>query len=246
MRSSETSVYLYLFLLILASCHPRIYEFNVDPRSIGSNDSVRVDWKVKGTASLRIHNYNYPGSGNGKLPDQTLLITQHGATIPFPLPADSTLQIPLAASEDFLTLRKKPDSNAGDMLRYITLVVTRNRKDSSRVVQVEIRGDSASDEIAFRVIIHGDSLVAAGTNNPARWGDNFYILSVQNPGNHTLNITHSNISDVLPPGNQPDQSFKGTTVKGDWSFTSAMTTEERNDHRLIPNFLKIVITIKHR
>ena len=246
MRSPGTFTYLYLSFLLLISCHPRIYEFNVDPRSIGPNDSVRVDWKVKGAASLQIHNYNYPGSGNGKLPGQTLLITQHGTTTPFPLPADSTLQIPLAASEDFLTLRKKPDSNAGDMLRYITLVVTSNGKDSSRVVQVEVRGDSASDEIGFRVTIRGDSLVAAGTNNPVRWGDNFYILSVVNPGNHKLTITHSGITRQLPPGNQPDESFKGTTVKGDWSFTSPMTTEETNDHRLIPNFLKIVITIEHR
>ena len=246
MRSPGTFTYLFLSLLLLISCHPRIYEFNVDPRSIGPNDSVRVNWKVKGTAALQIHNYNYPGTIPFKLPEQTLLITQHGTTTPFLLPPDSTLQIPLAASEDFLTLRKKPDNNTEDMLRYITLVVTRNGQEINSVKQVEIRTDSAEDEIGFRVVIRGDSLVAAGTNNPIRWGDNFYILSVVNPGSQTLIVTHSGVTRQLRPGNQPDESFKGTPIKGDWSFTTPITTEERNDRRLIPNFLKIVITIKHR
>lgn len=246
MRSSGTFTYSYLFLLLLISCHPRIYEFNVDPRSIGPNDSVRVNWKVKGTAALLIHNYNYPGTIPFKLPGQTLLITQHGTTTPFLLPADSTLQIPLAASEDFLTLRKKPDSNAEDMLRYITLVVTRNGQEINSVKQIEIRTDSATDEIGFRVALRADSLVAAGTNNPIRWGDSFYILSVVNPTNRTLVVTHSGITRQLRPGSSPDESFKGTPVKGDWSFTTPMTAEETSDHRHIPGFLKIVITIKHR
>jgi hypothetical protein len=246
MRSPKTSTYLWLSILLLVSCHPRIYEFNVDPISIGPNDSVRVNWKVKGTASLQIHNYKYPGSVTAKVPDETLLITQHGTTSPFLLAADSTLHLPLAASDDFLTLRKKPDDNTGDLLRYITLVVTSNGKDSSRVVQVEVRGDSAVDEIAFRTVIRGDSLVAAGINNPIRWGDNFYILSVANNSNRTIKVIHSNISHDLHPGNQPDDGFKGTPVKGDWSFTTPLTPEEANDHRLIPIFIKISITIKHR
>ncbi len=232
------------FALLLAACHPRIYQFSVDPKSIGPNDPVRVSWQVKGKATLLIHDINYPGSGNVKLQPLTLQITQDGKVNSFMLYPDSTLKI-LLAGEDSLRVDKKPDSNTDDRLRYITLVVTRNGQDSSRVIQVAVRPDAAKDEIAFRTIIRGDSIVAMGINNPVRWGDAFNIQTVSDVSNRVMDIVHSNISQQLRPGDPPDNSFNGTPVRGNWVFRSLMTAEEKNDHRLVPNFLKLSITIKH-
>lgn len=230
--------------LLFVACHPHIYEFNVRPKSIGPNDPVQISWNIKGVATLQIRDINYPGSGNVKLAPLNLTITQDEMTKSFHLNPDSTLIINLTR-EDSLLIRKNPDNNIDDRLRYITLVVTRNNQDSSRVVQVAVRPDSASDEIAFRTIIRGDSLIASGINNPIRWGNSFDILTVKNQSNRVIDVWHSNVTSELKPGDQPDKSFQGTPVKGGWTFSTIMSSAEKNDHSLVPNFLKLSITIKH-
>jgi hypothetical protein len=137
------------------------------------------------------------------------------------------------------------DSSSGDKLRYITLVVTRNKHEISQVVQVAVRRDSASDEIAFRPVVAGDSLVAAGINNPVRWGNEFDILSVADGSDRAMEVSHAGIARELHPGDKPDDAFKGTPVQGDWIFRCQMTPEERNHQRPLPLFLRIFITIKH-
>jgi hypothetical protein len=191
-------LFLCVGLSLLVACHPRIYSFTVDPKSIGPGDPIRVSWEVKGQPSLQIRDYPYPG-----------------------------------------------DSNTGDKLRYITLVVTRNHQEISQVVQVAVRSDSATDEIAFRPVISGDSLVAAGVNNPVRWGDHFDILSVTDGGSRVMEVSHAGITRELRPGDKPEDAFKGTPVQGDWTFRCQMTPEEKNHQRPLPVFLRIFITIKH-
>jgi hypothetical protein len=245
MVSLKTFSLLWAILLLLVACHPRIYEFAVAPRSIGPNDPVRVNWKVKGETFLLISDGNHPGSGTAKLHDQTLLITRDGKTTPYTLHTDSTLQLPLPR-ENSLVVQKQPDTISEDILRTMVMVARRHGKEADSVIQVEVRVDSASDEIAFRPKASGDSLIAEGLNNPIRWGDSFGILTVAAGGNRTLVVTHSNITRVLNPGDPPDEGLKGTPVKGDWSFRTLLTPEEKNGSQRLPVFLKINITIKHR
>jgi len=244
MKTRNTLFVQCVALLLLSACHPRIYEFNADPKSIGPNDPVRVSWKVKGVSVLTVRDYNYPGSAAAKLAELTLLVTQHGKTTAFLLSPDSTLKIPLAA-EDSMSLRKKPDSITDDRLRYLTLVVSRNGQDSSRVVQIAVRPDSAADEIGFRPVIRGDSLVGEGINNPRRWGNDFDILSVADGSNRTMDVYHPPISKTIYAGEKPVITFKGTPVQGFWQFRTLMTAAEKNNHSLIPKLLKILVTLKH-
>ena len=243
MKILKTLSWLACILLSLTACHPRIYQFNVSPKTIGVNDVVKVNWKVKGTATLTIRDINYPGSGAARLADVTLLITRHGQINNYTLHADSTIKIPLAA-EDSLVLRKKTDNIIDDRLRYITLVVSCHGQDSSRIVQVAVRPDSAADAIAFAPVLKGDSLVAAGINNPARWGDSVRVISVADPGSRPLDVVHSGIVRPLRPGAAPDAGFKGTPVKGNWVFRCLATSQEKSDPALIPHFIKLNITIK--
>src|SRR5579863_3028135 len=143
-------VYRTLFLLLLlgtAACNPRIYRFMAgQSRTIGPDDTLQLSWKVKGKASLQVRDYNYPGSGKGPLPDLTLLIIHHGMAQAYTLHNDSAVILSLA-SEDSLVVRKEPDGNTNDILRYFKLVATKYHKDSTRVIQVAVRPDSVIDEV---------------------------------------------------------------------------------------------------
>jgi hypothetical protein len=240
---------IYSFLLAaalsgLTACNPKIYSFTVNPLSTGQNDSVRVSWKAKGDVFLLIRDANHPGSGTARLHDLNLLVTMDGKTARYTLHTDSTVRLHLPG-EDSLVVRKEPDSFSEDILRTLILVASLHGKEADSVTQVEVRIDSAKDEIAFRPKKSGDSLLAEGTNNPARWGDNFGILTVATGSSRTLAVTHSNITRVLNPDDPPDEGFKGTPVKGDWSFQTLMTPGEKNGSQRLPVFLKITITIKH-
>src|ERR1700750_305870 len=99
MKKFQTLLLCGGLLLLLEGCHPHIYKFKVDPKTIGMNDPVMVSWKVKGAATLLIHDLSYPGSGTAKLSALTLLITRHGKTTAFLLNPDSTLKIPLSIDD---------------------------------------------------------------------------------------------------------------------------------------------------
>ena len=174
-------VYRILFSLLwleALACNPRIYQFTVGQApTIGPNDSLLLSWHVKGSAALQIRDYNYPESGTDPLPDLTLLISQHDMTQSYTLHNDSVITLPLA-SKDWLVIRKKPDLNNNDIVRYFKLIATKHGKDSTRVIQVAARPDSVFDEVGFPTQLHGDTLVAEGLNNARRWGNNFFILSV--------------------------------------------------------------------
>jgi hypothetical protein len=134
---------------------------------------------------------------------------------------------------------------AADILRYIALVVALRGKETDSVVQVEVRVDSATDQIAFAPVIVGDSLVASGINDTVRWGGRFSILTVAAGSTRSLTVTHAGVTRVLTPGEQPDTAFRGSPIGGAWAINSALS-DEKEDHNLIPRFLRIIITIKHR
>jgi hypothetical protein len=231
--------------LAVVACTPRIYSFAVEPRTVGQDDTVHVFWAAKGHVFLKVQDYNYPGTGSAKLPDVTLLFTRRGVTTPIVLHPNTGIQLALPA-RDSLAIRKQPDANAADILRYIALVATLRGKETDSVVQVEVRVDSAIDQIAFTPSLVGDSLVASGINDTVRWGGAFSILTVAAGSTRSLTVSHGGITGVLTPGQQPDTAFRGSPIGGQWSINSPLTPDEKDDHSLIPRFLRITITIKHR
>jgi hypothetical protein len=234
-----------LLLMDTIACHPSIYRFTVGQApTIGPDDSLLVSWEVKGRATLQIRDYNYPGSGTGPLPDLSLLITQHEMIRAYTLHNDSAIILSLA-SKDYLVVRKKPDRQVNDIIRYFKLVATKYNKDSSRVIQVAVRPDSVGDELGFPTHLHGDTLVAAGLNNPRRWGNNFYILSVLPDTGRVLEVMHAGITRELPAGGPPDYSFKGTPVTDDWTIRSPLTLAERNQQQPVTTGLILHFILKH-
>jgi hypothetical protein len=234
-----------LFLILfLSSCGPKVYQFAVSPPTAGPDDSIKVRWHVKGTATLLIHDLNYPGSNDGPLAAVTLIVTRHGRGLPFTLNASDTIKIPLE-STDSLIIQKQSDLVRDDRLRYLTMVASLRGKEANSTKQVAIRPDTASDVIAFRTVIRSDSLIAEGINNPVRWGNNFNILTVASGSNRALTVTHAGKSREIPAA-QPGNGFEGTPVRGFWSLRTPMTAAEKSDAHLIPVFLKLSITIKHQ
>jgi hypothetical protein len=238
--------------LTVAACTPRIYSFAVDPHTIGPNDTVHLQWAARGKVFLKVQDYQYPGAASTspakdsvQLADLTLLFTRDLKTTPVILHANSGIQVSLPA-RDSLTIHKQPDSNPANILRYFVLAASLQGKEVDSVLQIEIRMDSSTAQIAFSPVIVGDSLVAAGINDTARWGDVFSILTVAARSTRSLTVTHAGITRVLNPAQKSDTSFSGSPVKGDWTINSAMTQDEKDDHSLIPRFLRITITIKHR
>lgn len=237
-------IIMLFLILFLSSCGPKVYQFAVSPPTAGPHDSIKVRWHVKGMATLLIHDLNYPGTPDAPLADITLIITRHGQGLPFTLHASDTIKIPLE-STDSLIIQKQSDQVRDDRLRYLTMVASLRGKEANSTKQVAVRPDTASDVIAFRTVIRGDSLIAEGINNPVRWGNNFNILTVASGSNRVLTVTHAGKSLEIPTA-QPGSGFEGTPVSGFWSFRTPMTVAEKDNHQLVPVFLKLSITLKHR
>jgi hypothetical protein len=231
--------------LTIVACTPRIYSFSVEPRTIGQDDTLHVRWAARGHVFLKVQDYHYPGTSDAARADVTLLFVRDGLTTPIVLHANSGIQLALP-THDSLAILKKPDVNAADILRYIALVATLRGKETDSVVEVEVRMDSAADQIAFAPVIVGDSLVAAGVNDSVRWGGIFSILTVAAGSARSLTVSHGGIIKVLTPGQQPDTAFLGSPIGGEWSIGSPLTPDEKDDHSLVPRFLRVAITIKHR
>lgn len=229
----------------VTACTPRIYSFVVEPRTVGQNDTLHIHWAARGKVFLKVQDYNYPGTGSAALPDVTLVFTRDGVTTPIVLHSNSGIQLPLPA-RDSLTILKQPDANAADILRYVALVATLRGKETDSVVQVEVRVDSATSQIAFAPVIVGDSLVASGINDTVRWGGVFSIFTVAAGSSRSLTVSHAGVTRLLNPAQAPDTAFRGSPIGGDWSINSPLTADEKDDHSLIPRFLRITITIKHR
>jgi hypothetical protein len=189
----------------------------------------------------------YPISRHGgRIARRRLLVTLDGKQATYALQAADTVWIPLPGEEDSLVITNQKNSSPESRLRYLTLVSSAQGNEAPETVQVEIRENSDSDVIAFTAKPQGDSLIAAGENNPQRWGENFAINTVSAGSNRTLVVSHAGITRVLQKGESPNTAFKGTPVSGAWSISSPMTTEEKSGTQRPPPFLKITITIIHR
>ena len=52
----KSTIYLAVIILLFYSCTPKIYQFNPTPLTISKDDSVFITWKVRGKATLIVHN----------------------------------------------------------------------------------------------------------------------------------------------------------------------------------------------
>jgi hypothetical protein len=129
--------------------------------------------------------------------------------------------------------------------RIITLVVKRNGRELPRHGQVQVLNEGGKDIISFRTRFSGNTLVAAGTKDTARWGARFNVGTVSNASGRSLDVSHEGRTLHLGSGTDPSEAFSGTSVKGPWELRSSLTATERADSTKLPHSLSILITVKH-
>ncbi|MDB5060933.1 MAG: hypothetical protein JWP67_776 [Mucilaginibacter sp.] len=61
---------------MLLSCQPKIYEFQAIPLTIGANDSILLNWKVKGEPKLIVHDQKLTGADSGVVLREFTLVVQ--------------------------------------------------------------------------------------------------------------------------------------------------------------------------
>ena len=118
-------------------------------------------------------------------------------------------------------------------------------QEGGRHIQVTILNQGGQDEVIFKDHFHGDSLVASGTKNLARWGDSFGVWKVTNPGPYPLDIVHENQKLHLDAGKTDSTSLSHTAVRGAWSFGTLLTRAQRADSTHLLPSLTLLITLKH-
>ncbi len=128
--------------------------------------------------------------------------------------------------------------------RIVTLTASSHGKEVYRDSMVTVLNTGDLNQIVFSTVLKGDTLVAAGIKNAARWGDLFVVGSVSNPSARILSIFHAGKSADI--SKIPNQTFSGTPVSGPWQISTLLTPAEKADHRLLPAKLSILITLKHK
>jgi hypothetical protein len=63
---------------IVLSCTPRIYSFTALPATITKDDSVKINWKVRGKPSLLFHEKNNVDNEGTKFLEYTLVVRKKG------------------------------------------------------------------------------------------------------------------------------------------------------------------------
>jgi hypothetical protein len=58
------------------SCQPKIYDFQASPLTIGANDSILLNWKVKGDPKLIVHDQKLTGADSGIVLREFTLVVQ--------------------------------------------------------------------------------------------------------------------------------------------------------------------------
>jgi hypothetical protein len=185
-------MFLVVTVLLLTTCGPKIYEFNVIPLTIWPADSIKVTYKVRGEAVLMVN--------DRKINADT---TYRNFTLGFP------------------------------------------GKEGGRHLQVTILNQGGQDEVIFKDHFHGDSLVASGIKNLARWGDSFGVWKVSNPGPYDLDIMHEGHALHLNAGKTDSTTLSQTAVRGAWSFGTLLKPAQRADSTHLLPSLTILITLKH-
>lgn len=192
----------FVAIFCLISCKPVIKSFKVTTpndiqvRNITTDDTLKVNWIVKGKPTLLIHEKALPDSGNKIL--------------------------------------------------EMNLVVEKNGKEVSQVVQVAMLPKTSTTTITFPTALRGDTLVAEGDKNAGVWGDRFEIVSVSNTSGRLLTIIHAGRTALLDKTAIAPDAFTGTPVEGSWIFKSPLTPAEKTDHSLLPERLQVNTTISYK
>jgi hypothetical protein len=128
--------------------------------------------------------------------------------------------------------------------RIVTLTASSHGKEVYRDSMVTVFNTGDLNQIVFSTTLSGDTLVAKGIKNVARWGDLFVVGSVSNPSARTLRVIHAGKSAAnLQKAND---TFSGTPVSGSWEIRSLLTPAEKANLKLAPAKLSILITLKHK
>jgi len=61
LRKYKRLFFFFILCLLFTACKPAIYEFKVTPLVIGPDDSIRMNWKIRGTPTISVHD-QHPGA----------------------------------------------------------------------------------------------------------------------------------------------------------------------------------------
>ena len=125
---------------------------------------------------------------------------------------------------------------------WLTLVAGDNA--DVRRKEIEIYPKRGLDSVAFTTTLQGDTLVASGTKNSDRWGDEFEILSVASGSGRPLTVRHAGRSVTLDGGGTSSTGLQGTAYNGDWDLRSGLTNAERQQPANTPDWLIVRATIQ--
>jgi hypothetical protein len=79
LRKWRTKTKVWLIIVSAAmfwSCQPKIYDFQAIPLTVGANDSIVLNWKVKGDPKLIVHDQKLTGADSGIVLREFTLVVQ--------------------------------------------------------------------------------------------------------------------------------------------------------------------------
>lgn len=141
----------------------------------------------------------------------------------------------------------QPVSESSKFLEY-TLVASKSGKEKRQTIQVVLLPSEASDSIIFKNVLseNGDTLIAIGEKNLRRWGNHFRIVNVGSTSSRTLFISHEGKETKLSANGTSSAFFAGTSIGGSWRICSLVTSQERANPSLLPEFLRLNVTIQYQ
>ncbi len=211
--------FLLLFPLFFISCGPAIHSFQVDQQTITAADSIKANWDVSGKPTLLIHENNVSNEEN----------------------AAGGIQVAGGGNGQ---------GQAGTIhskFMELTLVAQKNGKEKRQFIQVIVLPRESMDTIVFPITaLHGDTLIAAGEKNKARWGDHFALTSVTSASGRPLLVSHGGKIAVLD-GQKPDTiTFRGMANSGPWEIRSLQTDAEKRDPATTPAALRLLTNLLYQ
>src|SRR3979411_371465 len=75
-RSQTRACLIIVLAAMFLSCQPKIYDFQAIPLTIGANDSILLNWKVKGEPKLIVHDQKLTGRDSGIVLREFTLVVQ--------------------------------------------------------------------------------------------------------------------------------------------------------------------------
>lgn len=144
-----------------------------------------------------------------------------------------------------LLIHENAAGGGPEKLLELTLVAQKNGKSARNFVQVIILPQESVDTIVFPVTaLHGDTLIAAGEKNVARWGDHFQLGAVASASGRPLLVTHAGKTTLL---NGVDSvTFRGISNSGPWEFRTLLTDAEKRDPTTTPATLRLRTTLLYK